>query len=72
MILETGLFADINDFDNICMNVPLLSGGKRGTLMFISVFDVFKIGIAPSHTMRPMVATSYFLREIEERDLRQL
>ncbi|TQV79534.1 L-serine ammonia-lyase [Denitrobaculum tricleocarpae] len=37
--------------------------------MFISVFDVFKIGIGPSssHTMGPMVAASRFLNELRER-----
>ncbi len=37
--------------------------------MFISVFDIFKIGIGPSssHTMGPMVAASRFLRELRDR-----
>lgn len=37
--------------------------------MFLSVFDVFKIGIGPSssHTMGPMVAASRFLEELRER-----
>ncbi|WP_282605151.1 L-serine ammonia-lyase [Pelagibius sp. Alg239-R121] len=37
--------------------------------MFISVFDVFKIGIGPSssHTMGPMVAASQFLSELRDR-----
>ncbi len=37
--------------------------------MFLSVFDVFKIGIGPSssHTMGPMVAASRFLNELRER-----
>ncbi|MCT7375663.1 L-serine ammonia-lyase [Chelativorans salis] len=36
--------------------------------MFLSVFDLFKIGIGPSssHTMGPMVAAERFLREIGE------
>src|SRR5690606_36674541 len=36
--------------------------------MFLSVFDLFKIGIGPSssHTMGPMMAAERFLREIEE------
>jgi len=36
--------------------------------MFLSVFDLFKIGIGPSssHTMGPMVAAERFLREIAE------
>ncbi len=35
--------------------------------MFLSVFELFKIGIGPSssHTMGPMVAADYFLEEIE-------
>ena len=35
--------------------------------MFLSVFDVFKIGIGPSssHTMGPMVAAHRFIQEIE-------
>lgn len=34
--------------------------------MFLSVFELFKIGIGPSssHTMGPMVAANMFLREI--------
>ena len=38
--------------------------------MFISVFDIFKIGVGPSssHTMGPMVAARRFVREIEEGD----
>ena len=34
--------------------------------MFLSVFDLFKIGIGPSssHTMGPMVAASRFLDEV--------
>lgn len=36
--------------------------------MFLSVFDLFKIGIGPSssHTMGPMVAAERFLREVLE------
>ena len=36
--------------------------------MFLSVFELFKIGIGPSssHTMGPMVAARYFLEEIKE------
>jgi len=35
--------------------------------MFLSVFELFKIGIGPSssHTMGPMVAAQYFLHEIK-------
>lgn len=35
--------------------------------MFISVFDVFKIGIGPSssHTMGPMTAANRFLDELK-------
>ena len=34
--------------------------------MFLSVFDIFKIGVGPSssHTMGPMVAASKFLNEL--------
>ena len=36
--------------------------------MFLSVFDLFKIGIGPSssHTMGPMTAAARFLDEIAE------
>lgn len=36
--------------------------------MFLSVFDIFKIGIGPSssHTMGPMTAAARFLRELRE------
>src|SRR5690606_11085794 len=36
---------------------------NRGGLMFLSVFDMFKVGIGPSssHTMGPMVAAARFL-----------
>jgi L-serine dehydratase len=36
-------------------------------MMFLSVFELFKIGIGPSssHTMGPMVAAEYFIDEIE-------
>ncbi|SFJ81142.1 L-serine ammonia-lyase [Celeribacter neptunius] len=36
--------------------------------MFLSVFDVFKIGIGPSssHTMGPMIAAARFVRELRE------
>ncbi|MEO1749879.1 MAG: serine dehydratase beta chain, partial [Pseudomonadota bacterium] len=35
--------------------------------MFLSVFDLFKIGIGPSssHTMGPMVAAGLFLNELK-------
>ncbi len=38
--------------------------------MFLSVFDLFKIGIGPSssHTMGPMVAARRFLKEVREGD----
>ena len=38
--------------------------------MFLSVFDVFKIGVGPSssHTMGPMVAARRFLDEIRDGD----
>ncbi len=40
--------------------------------MFISVFDIFKIGIGPSssHTMGPMVAASRFLQEMRDNGIR--
>ena len=36
--------------------------------MFLSVFDIFKIGVGPSssHTMGPMVAAARFLETIQE------
>jgi L-serine dehydratase len=36
--------------------------------VFLSVFDVFKIGVGPSssHTMGPMIAANAFLRELDE------
>ena len=39
--------------------------------MFLSVFDVFKIGVGPSssHTMGPMVAGGEFLQGLREQDL---
>jgi len=39
--------------------------------MFISVFDMFKIGIGPSssHTMGPMVAANYFLNHLKMLEL---
>ena len=38
--------------------------------MFLSVFDLYKIGIGPSssHTMGPMTAAARFLDEIEGGD----
>ena len=38
--------------------------------MFLSVFDIFKIGVGPSssHTMGPMVAASLFLAELRSGD----
>lgn len=38
--------------------------------MFLSVFELFKIGVGPSssHTMGPMKAANLFLKEIEEGD----
>ena len=40
--------------------------------MFLSVFDMFKIGIGPSssHTMGPMVAAARFLDKIRESPFR--
>jgi L-serine dehydratase len=40
--------------------------------MFLSVFDVFKIGVGPSssHTMGPMVAAGEFLQRLREADVR--
>lgn len=40
--------------------------------MFISVFDIFKIGIGPSssHTMGPMVAAGRFLDDLREKGLK--
>jgi L-serine dehydratase len=37
--------------------------------VFVSVFDLFKIGIGPSssHTMGPMTASCRFIREVQER-----
>ena len=39
--------------------------------MFLSTFDIFKIGIGPSssHTMGPMVAAARFLDELRQTDL---
>lgn len=39
---------------------------ERNTSMFLSVFDLFKIGVGPSssHTMGPMVAARRFLDEV--------
>ncbi|GAA6150209.1 L-serine ammonia-lyase [Pseudooceanicola nitratireducens] len=39
--------------------------------MFLSVFDIFKIGIGPSssHTMGPMVAAARFLADLHNREL---
>ena len=39
--------------------------------MFLSVFDLFKIGIGPSssHTMGPMVAAERFLKLAETKDV---
>ena len=39
--------------------------------MFLSVFDIFKIGIGPSssHTMGPMAAAGRFLDSLAERQL---
>src|SRR5690606_36144455 len=44
-------------------------GGAHG-VMFLSVFDLFKIGIGPSssHTMGPMTAAERFLAEIATGD----
>ncbi|AQX18225.1 MULTISPECIES: L-serine ammonia-lyase [Bartonella] len=41
--------------------------------MFLSVFEIFKIGIGPSssHTMGPMLAANMFLQEIIARNLSQ-
>ena len=38
--------------------------------MFLSIFDIFKIGIGPSssHTMGPMIAAHRFLHSLENRD----
>ena len=40
--------------------------------MFLSIFDVFKIGVGPSssHTMGPMVAAGRFLDRLREEGLR--
>ena len=40
--------------------------------MFLSVFDLFKIGIGPSssHTMGPMVAAARFLDTLRDRPFR--
>jgi L-serine dehydratase len=42
----------------------------EGLPVFLSVFDIFKIGIGPSssHTMGPMTAASRFLNEIKNGD----
>ena len=39
--------------------------------MFISIFDMFKIGIGPSssHTLGPMKAGKAFVDELKEKDL---
>ena len=41
--------------------------------MFISVFDIFKIGIGPSssHTMGPMLAAARFLDALRQRRARE-
>jgi L-serine dehydratase len=40
-----------------------ISGKHKGPIVFLSVFDMFKVGIGPSssHTMGPMVAAGRFL-----------
>ncbi|AIQ93141.1 L-serine dehydratase [Methylobacterium oryzae CBMB20] len=37
--------------------------------MFLSIFDIFKIGVGPSssHTMGPMLASARFLDALRER-----
>ena len=39
--------------------------------MFLSVFDMFKVGIGPSssHTMGPMVAAKTFVDELVRREV---
>jgi L-serine dehydratase len=53
-------------------NIPFKAAGARqGALsVFLSVFDLFKIGIGPSssHTMGPMTAAARFLDEIRSGD----
>jgi hypothetical protein len=43
------------------LQIPEASGG-----MFLSVFDIFKIGVGPSssHTMGPMTAAARFLDDL--------
>ncbi|MDA8645550.1 L-serine ammonia-lyase, partial [Amylibacter sp.] len=40
--------------------------------MFLSIFDIFKIGIGPSssHTMGPMVAAGKFLDQLLEHKIK--
>src|SRR5215207_10129530 len=47
-------------------SLKLASSYSEGAPMFLSVFDVFKIGVRPSssHTMRPMSAANRFLELI--------
>lgn len=42
----------------------------QGMVMFLSIFDLFKIGVGPSssHTMGPMVAAKRFLKDVREGD----
>src|SRR5690606_26414977 len=51
--------------------LPLQCGlASRSACVFLSVFDVFKIGVGPSssHTMGPMVAAGRFLAELRDGD----
>ena len=44
------------------------NGNWSGAAMFLSIFDIFKVGIGPSssHTMGPMVAAGRFLADLAE------
>ena len=48
----------------------MMGTGQREAPMFLSTFDLFKIGIGPSssHTMGPMTAAARFLHEIASGD----
>ena len=45
------------------MRLSLRTGGSA---MFLSIFDIFKIGVGPSssHTMGPMTAAARFLDDL--------
>jgi len=47
---------------------PWVKPGKKGSIMFISVLELFKIGIGPSssHTLGPLVAANDFIGLVED------